>query len=627
MSVVPMKLITLTGPLAQFDGLMDACLTGLPFQPENTLSLLRDVAGLRPCDTANPYAAPLRRVEVQAERLGVALTPCPAGAPPALDELTAWLDELTAQEESLRARREELQRDTRDKQAAVGRLENLRGLEAHVEDLRSFQYLRFRYGHLPRETYDSFRAVIEAREDVLFFPLSTARDAVHAVYLTTAAAHDDVDAFFISLHFARVLLDEHIEGSPDEAIARLTNELAQTEQESRDISARLTALTAGAASRLCAAQTFLARNSALCALRRSAACAKDAFYLTGWLPADAMDALTSRLAPHTQVSFVADDAADVTLATPPTKLKNNFFARIYEPYLRMYGLPSYREFDPSLLMALTYTLFFGIMFGDVGQGLCLALFGFALWHWKKLWLGNILVCCGLSGALFGCVYGSVFGFEHLLPGFKILEGNHVTILLVLSMALGGCMIVLSMCMNIANGVRQRNVEKILFGSNALAGMVFYLGLAALAVCALTGYADLMHPAYILPVLVLPLLLIWLREPLALLLTNPHELRHLSIGGMLGTGFFEVFETLLSYLTNTLSFMRIGAYAVTHVCLMQVVHMLAGSGNVAVIIAGNLFVMGLEGLLVSIQVLRLEFYELFGRFYEDGGVEFKPFGSL
>ena len=95
------------------------------------------------------------------------------------------------------------------------------------------------------------------------------------------------------------------------------------------------------------------------------------------------------------------------------------------------------------------------------------------------------------------------------------------------------------------------------------------------------------------------------------------------------GFFELFETLLSYLTNTLSFLRIGAYAITHVGLMLVVQMLAGmagSGGVVqiiILVLGNLFVMGFEGLLVCIQVLRLEFYEVFSRFYDDGGIPYQP----
>ena len=70
---------------------------------------------------------------------------------------------------------------------------------------------------------------------------------------------------------------------------------------------------------------------------------------------------------------------------------------MFQPFLEMYGLPAYNEKDPSLFMALTYCLFFGIMFGDLGQGLCLALIGLVLARWKGMWLGGIITCCGLSG--------------------------------------------------------------------------------------------------------------------------------------------------------------------------------------------------------------------------------------
>ena len=94
------------------------------------------------------------------------------------------------------------------------------------------------------------------------------------------------------------------------------------------------------------------------------------------------------------------------------------------------------------------------------------------------------------------------------------------------------------------------------------------------------------------------------------------------------GFFELFEVLLSYFSNTLSFVRIGAFAVSHAAMMEVVLMLAGaeSGNpnIVVVILGNLFVTAMEGLVVGIQVLRLEYYEIFSRFYKGTGREFRPF---
>ena len=92
--------------------------------------------------------------------------------------------------------------------------------------------------------------------------------------------------------------------------------------------------------------------------------------------------------------------------------------------------------------------------------------------------------------------------------------------------------------------------------------------------------------------------------------------------------FELFEVLLSYFSNTLSFVRVGAFAVSHAAMMQVVLMLAGAEtgapSIPVIVLGNLFVCGMEGLIVGIQVLRLEYYELFSRFYKGSGREFKPF---
>lgn len=318
------------------------------------------------------------------------------------------------------------------------------------------------------------------------------------------------------------------------------------------------------------------------------------------------------------------DKAEETELTPPTKLKNSLLGRIFEPFLRMYGLPNYHEYDPSSFMAITYCIFFGIMFGDVGQGIGLALIGLFLATKKHMWLGKIIVCCGISSTIFGFVYGSVFGFEDILPGFKILEGNNVVYLLVASLAMGVVMLAFVMVVNIINGVRQRDFDKIFFGPNGAAGMVFYLGLIIAAVVTLAAGFSLFRVWYVLPVLVLPLVLILLREPLSKLAAGDPHWKPESVGGLLVSGFFELFETLLSFLTNTLSFLRVGAYAITHVSLMLVIRTMAGANlNPIVLVLGNLFVMGFEGLLVGIQVLRLEFYELFGRFYESSGREYSP----
>ena len=130
---------------------------------------------------------------------------------------------------------------------------------------------------------------------------------------------------------------------------------------------------------------------------------------------------------------------------------------------------------------------------------------------------------------------------------------------------------------------------------------------------------------------IPLLLLFLKEPIMNKVQKKAELIEGGAGMFITQGFFEMFEMLLSYFSNTLSFVRIGAFAVSHAAMMGVVMMLAGAesgGSISwpVVILGNLFICGLEGLIVGIQVLRLEYYELFSRFYTGGGRAFRPYGK-
>lgn len=632
MSVVPMKLVTLTGPIGQFDPVAAACVLDREFHPEHALSILDRAGRLRPFVWSDPYAPLLRRAEDLLDALHLSPAYAPFEGKPDLEAVTAYLDSLAQSLSDLDARRDRQQALMDGDRTIAGELENLRSLSTELSQLWDLEYVRFRYGWLPRETYDSFRASLEEAPDLFFVPTDLGPRRAYGIYFTTRNGLEKADALFDSLHFTAVRLDHTVHGTPGQAIDEFTSLAAKAEDALQSIEDERAALAVKEEPKLQSVCSSLRYHSGLRDLRRYAACSKESFYLTGWMPEDAVPELEQRLAQFPDCSFVADAPQDLPGGVkPPTKLKNSFLGRVFRPFLEMYGLPDYHELDPSSFMALTYCLFFGIMFGDLGQGLGLALIGLVLTKWKKMWLGGIITLCGLSGALFGCVYGSVFGFEDILPGFKIMEestllpgSSNVLLLLLLSVALGVAMLLLAMVLNIINGVRQHDFEKILFGPNGAAGILFYGGIVTAAVSTLVLKVDLFVPAYVIPVLLLPLLCILLREPLSLLAAGDPGWKKVKLSEVLGTGFFELFETLLSYLTNTLSFMRVGAYAITHVGLMMVVRMLAGSGSdPIVIILGNLFVMGFEGLLVGIQVLRLEFYELFGRFYADGGVPFQP----
>ena len=321
----------------------------------------------------------------------------------------------------------------------------------------------------------------------------------------------------------------------------------------------------------------------------------------------------------------------------PVILKNPRVFRPFEFFVNMFGTPSYGEIDPTPFVAITYILLFGIMFGDLGQGLLVSVVGYLMWRIKKMELGRILIRCGVSSAFFGLVYGSVFGFEHVLdPLYHALFGLEEKPIEVMAPATAGtiiyaavgigvALVVLAMILNCFVAARRRDWGSLLFGPNGLPGLVFYGAVVwGLVSSIMLGSSPFSVP-YIIFLIVLPLVLIYLREPLTALVTRSGE--KTEWGGYLAQSFFELFESVLSYVTNTMSFLRVGAFVLVHAGMMTVVFTLAGMtsgfGWWLIVVIGNIVVAAIEGLLVGIQVLRLEFYEMFSRFYEGGGVPFTP----
>ena len=323
--------------------------------------------------------------------------------------------------------------------------------------------------------------------------------------------------------------------------------------------------------------------------------------------------------------------------TPPTKLKNNWFVKPFEMFVEMYGLPAYGQMDPTPFVALTYTLLFGIMFGDLGQGLVLMLVGWLASKKFGLRLGDIGVRIGISSAIFGLAYGSFFGDEEILTPFfteilhlngkpiEVLDANFTMTLLLATVALGAVLIMISMAINVMTRVRNHDLGEALFSQNGLAGFVFYTAImVGLALQMLMGIS-VFNPVYIVLLIVLPLILIFLKEPLT------HKLAHEDmfpegVGGFVVESIFELLEVCLTFVANTMSFLRIGGFVLSHAGMMLVVYVLADMVGTTfsplVIVLGNIFVMCLEGMIVGIQVLRLEFYEMFSRYFDGGGTEFK-----
>ena len=320
----------------------------------------------------------------------------------------------------------------------------------------------------------------------------------------------------------------------------------------------------------------------------------------------------------------------------PTLLRNNWFARPFKLFVEMYGLPRYEEFDPTFYFAMTYSLLFGIMFGDLGQGLLIVIAGWLVAKKTGSLLGQIMMRLGVFSMIFGTLYGSLFGNEEIIA--EILEPLNIGLpirvtspsftmnLLISAVAFGALLLISSIALNIVLSLKHKRYMRALFTQNGVAGLIFY-GFVLTAVVATAQKTPILNPLTITIFIVIPLLLMFFKEPLGNLVERKPLKPHGGWGEYILESFFEMFEVLIGFISNTMSFMRVGGFVLSHAGMMTVVAVLqqmSGNAGPLVLIIGNLFVVCLEGLLVGIQTLRLQYYEVFSRFYDGGG---KPFKSI
>jgi V/A-type H+-transporting ATPase subunit I len=198
---------------------------------------------------------------------------------------------------------------------------------------------------------------------------------------------------------------------------------------------------------------------------------------------------------------------------------------------------------------------------------------------------------------------------------------------MVSIFVGVAILLVSYVYGIINAYKRHDIEEGLFGKEGVAGVILYLMLLAMVGGSMLGIQLIPMPVGI-AIAVLALLAIVFRLPLTHLIEKKRPLHGDDVSGYYVESIFSLVETFLSMLSGTISFIRVGAFALTHVGLFlafeTIGHMMGSTvGNVIVMIIGNIFVLGLEGLIVFIQGMRLQYYELFSRYYKGDGQEFKP----
>ena len=524
-------------------------------------------------------------------------------------------------------------------QKYIGQLTPIANLDVDLGTLRNLHYTFIMLGSMPVTNIDRLESSLEH----IPFVLITLHQEGHLATVMLFGLQRDgavLNRAARSAYLNPLIPPEDYRGTPAQAIAALQAGIERTRQHIAEYEREIARLHEVRIRHL---RYLLWRVRASHALANTIASydrIQHAYLVTGWVPAVARSKLEREIAGVSEAVIIETlEPLQEDIGHIPASLENPPFFRGFQSLVTTYGQPNYDELDPTPIMALTFPLVFGLMFGDVGHGLLLLLAGLLLASRKVKALrsaasfGIVVALCGASAMLFGALYGSIFGFEDVFAAVWFRPLEEITDVLLFAVVVGALLISTGMIYNIVNAALGRRWGYLLFNHNGLAGLVFYWSLLGMAARAFD--APIPIPGDVLTILaVIGGIGLTFAEFFERLVEGRRPLFEENVGTYIALAIFELFETLISLFSNTLSYVRMGAFAVAHGALSLVVFIIAEAistpGNVGywiIVILGNLFVIGFEGLIVGIQTLRLEYYELFSKFFSGGGTPYRPLSLI
>jgi V/A-type H+-transporting ATPase subunit I len=509
---------------------------------------------------------------------------------------------------------DDVERLIREQQSALHNFENL---DIDLGMLRSkTRFLDFFVGIVPRINVRQLEGALDLADHLLFQYMVTGDHAHVVIVGPTGEKDDQLASVLSSAGFQNLPIPAELDHEPQVMRNELKSRLEATERERKLLEQRIKDWSAGFIDQLKDCRELLILAEPLVELDPSVRSKGHLARLAGWVPAAQVPELEQQLRQTLALPFeltVRDPRPDERHLVPTVPVRN----RLLEPFamlVKQYGIPQYGEVDPTPLFAVTFLLMFGSMFGDVGQGAVIA--GLAWWLRDKLGRFYLFgVMAGLSSVFFGFLFGSIFGYEHVLPALWMSPLHDPILMLTIALGWGVLFLAMACSLAIYNRAVTGNWSGAVFGHHGLVNLFFYLSLVwgGLRMAGGEGFGGLAAALVVLSLGALA----W------------HGWRHLDapVGEKVLVVFIETLETIIGYVSNTLSFLRVAAFSLNHVALAIAIFTLADMmglfGHVVTIILGNVFMIVLEGGIVMIQVLRLEFYEGFARYFAGDGHEFAP----
>ncbi len=519
-------------------------------------------------------------------------------------------------------------------------IKHMSKLSVNIENIFKAKYVDVRFGRMPIDSY--LKSSYFSNKLFFFLPLDKSKDFCWGIYITPIKYSTETYNCFKSLYFEEYCIPDYVRGTPQFAISNIEAQIEEEKTNLEHIKSSIDAFKDKNSKHLLQLYCKVKMLHDTFEYRKFAVVGRKKFHINGFVPHSNINTFVKMFDDMSGVVVESLSAEENNSHTPPVKLKTCWLFKPFEMYVETYGLPRYKDLNPSSYIGLVYCILFGIMFGDVGQGIVLFITGLLVWKLKKNVIGLILTRCSVFSVLCGLAYGSCFGFEGLFSNFwrmiglgsifpfNILESTNSMKILMFSLILGVAIIIISMIINIFLNLKNHKIGNALFSNNGLAGLTVYGGSLIAMILMIVLSINVFNPIFIVCAIVFPLFVIFFSKPLSNAIDkklNNNNKEKLEKFNAIDAS-FDMVDIILSYFSNTLSFLRVGGLALSHAALMLVVikfaHMAAGTLlNPIIIIIGNVFVIGLEGLMVSIQALRLIFYEIFSRFYNSDGKPFKP----
>jgi V/A-type H+-transporting ATPase subunit I len=560
-----------------------------------------------------------------------------------LDQAEESLRSLEQQSKELLEHRQRLIHRQKELAGICEQVSCYRGLDIPLDGLDQYSFLHFITGSLPAQNFESLAK--EIGDNVALLPLTQQKGQLSIFSITTPQGRPALERALQQAGFQREVLPVVENTTVDRLSEDGEKEQEQLAAELEQLKGRITRIAAEFALPMAEIEGFANMETQLLDASQKFPRTEATVLIAGWIPASDVSTMEKHIGEITGGRYVLQTTPpDVSTEEQiPVLLRHPRLLRPFGMLVETYGLPNYREFEPTLFVALSYIVMFGMMFGDAGHGAVLAVCGLiallACRSRKARDMGVLLLFGGFSSIIFGVVYGSYFGIE-VFKKYALwhdpLEGDPMQ-LMYGAIGIGIAMISLGLILNVINRFRRGDVIGGILDKFGLIGLLFYWGTLILLINKSAIQSRGLMIISIILFLIVPIVGWSLKEPLEHLLSHKAG-EHDGANGGLAEALIEscvgAFEAILSYLANTISFVRLAAYAMSHAALLFAAFMLAeevrhfpfgGSyWSLLIIILGNIIAIVLEGVIASVQALRLEYYEFFGKFFSGSGQPFKPF---